>query len=214
VKSESNFPQYHAAEQSLKCAGCDLAFVRAGSYISHIEQKQCPVIHKSLFEARRAQREKAIKEKNVGNSIPPYPPTDASSICDSSLAFHDNGPTQTSWDKWDEDDASAQLSECDFPALPTQGFKNGGSNIPDILTGRPEKLNQENLAWHLKKDLFPYLPEKPADAPKKPLAAVTINPVTKKEEFHPFDPDNPEFDFRQYYNPVNDKFRCPWPGCK
>jgi hypothetical protein len=211
---ETNFSQYHAAEQNLKCAGCGLAFIRVGSYISHIEQKQCSVIHKSLFVARRAEREKAVKEKKVGNGISTYAPTDTSTFGGGSLAFEDNGPTQTSWDMWGEDNASAQLNEKDFPALPLQHFKDGGSKVPDFLTGLPAKLNQENLAWHSQKELFPYLPAKPTDSPQKPLAAVAMNPSTQKEEFHPWDPDDPEFDFRQYYNPITEKYRCPWPGCK
>lgn len=191
-----------------------MAFVRVGSYISHIEQKQCPVIHKSLFEARRAEREKAIREKRVGSGISTCAPTDTSSFRDGSLAFEDNGPTQTSWDKWGEDNPSAQLNEKDFPALPLQDFKSGGSNVLDILTGRPDKLNQENLAWHSQKELFPYLPDKPTDSPKQPLAAVAMNPSTQKEEIHPWDPDSPGFDIRKYYNPITEKYRCPWPGCK
>lgn len=212
-KGETNFPQYHAAEQNLKCAGCGLAFVRVGSYISHIEQKQCPVIHKSLLEARRAEREKAIKEKKVGNGILAYIPADTSTFGGGSLAFEDNGPMQSSWDMWDVDDASAKL-EKDFPALPLQDFKDGGSKDSNLLTGLPAKLNQENLAWHLQKELFPHLPAKPTDSPQKSLAAVAMNPSTQKEEFHPWDPDSPEFDFRQYYNPITQKYRCPWPGCK
>jgi hypothetical protein len=206
-KSETNFRKYHAAEQNLKCAGCGLAFIRVGSYISHIEQNQCPVIHKSLFDARRTEREKAIKEKKTGR-LPAYAPTDSSTFGNDSLAFEDNGPTQTSWDMWGEDD------HVDFPALPLQDFKNVGSKVPDLLTGQPDKLNQENLAWHSQKELFPYLPDKPTDSPKKPLAAVVMNPSILKEEFHPFDPDSPEFNFRQYYNPFTEKYRCPWPGCK
>lgn len=213
-ESETNLQQYHAAEQNLKCAGCGLAFVRVGSYINHIEQTQCPVIHKSLFEARRAVREKAIKEKRVGNAILAYAPTDTSTFDDGSLAFEDNGPTQTSWDMWGEDDASAQLNEKDFPALPLQAFKDGGSKVPDLLTGQPDKLNQENLAWHSQKELFPYLPGKPTNSPKKTLAAMAMNPSTQKEQLHPWDPDSSEFDIRQYYNPITEKYRCPWPGCK
>jgi hypothetical protein len=121
---------------------------------------------------------------------------------------------QTSWDKWGENDASAQLSEKDFPALPMQKFSSRSSKVPDLLTGEPSKLNQENLAWHLQKDLFPYLPDQPTDNPQKLLAAVILNPDTKKEELHPFDPENPQFEFRKYYNPINNKYRCPWPGCK
>jgi hypothetical protein len=214
MKSVTNFLQYHAAEQNLKCAGCGLGFIRVGSYISHIEQKHCPVIHKHLLEARRAVREEAAREKKVENGIPDYALTDKSIFGDGSLTFEDNGPTQTSWDMWGEDDASAQLNRVDFPALPLQVFKDGGPKIPDLLTGLPAKLNQENLAWHSQKELFPYLPAKPTDSSQKPLAAVAMNPSTQKEEFHPWDPDSHEFDSRQYYNPITEKYRCPWPGCK
>lgn len=214
TESETNLQQYHAAEQNLNCAGCGLAFVRVGSYISHIEQKQCPVIHKYLFEARRAEKEKAVREKKVENDILPYVPTHTSTFGDGSLAFEDNGPTQTSWDMWGDNNASAQLDEKDFPALPLQDVKDGDTKVPDLLTGQPDKLNQENLAWHSQKELFPYLPNKPIDSQKKPLAAVAMNPSTQKDQSHPWDPDSPEFDIRQYYNSITEKYRCPWPGCK
>lgn len=181
-----------------------------GSYISHIEQEQCPVIHQSLFEARRAEKEKANKEKKLSSAIPAWVPTDTSSFGDGPLVFEDNGPVKTSWDNWGDDAISAKLDS--FPALSVQDFKDGRSPFPD-LGGNPDRLNKENLDWLSHKELFPYLPDKPI-TPQQPFAAMAINPLTQEEEFHPFDPDNPEFDFKKYYNPITQKWRCPWDNCK
>lgn len=43
----------HATPQNLKCPGCGTKFVRAGSFIAHLEMRQCPVIHKEDFELAR-----------------------------------------------------------------------------------------------------------------------------------------------------------------
>jgi hypothetical protein len=137
-----------------------------------------------------------------------------SSFSEAPLEFVDNGPVQTSWDNWGENGASPNSDALkDFPALPLQDYKNGGSTVPDLLTGTPDKLNKENLAWLSQKELFPYLPDKPVVS-EKPVAAMSTNPLTKKEEFHDLDPDNPEFEFKKYYNPITQKYGCPWAGCK
>jgi hypothetical protein len=127
------------------------------------------------------------------------------------LDFEDNGPVQTSWDNWAGDSASSKFDVLkDFPVLPLQDYKNGGSTVPDFLTDTPDKLTKENVAWLSQKQLFPHLPEKPVTS-QKPVAAMG---VTQKEEYHQFDPDNPEFDLGKYYNPFNGKYSCPWAGCK
>jgi hypothetical protein len=283
-----------------------------GSYISHIEQEQCPVIHASVFEARRAERDrmrKVLAEKagrstimgsvsvgaplkttatdvalitrtsaiNVSQTIkaqnnpalattavantaalpakapvnpapfttawaglPPQPskapnkfviPTPTYGTAgtvsvpghikesDEGPLVFDESPQVTSWDEWDEptepSTASLDLLE-DFPPLSVQESQSGGgSKVPDLLTGSPTKLKltKENVAWIVEKELFD-APKPMAPPPKKEMAAMTINTVSKKEEYHAFDPDNPVFNFEQFYNQFTKKYRCPWKGCK
>lgn len=199
----------------MKCAGCGQKFVRVGSYISHIEQEQCPVIHQSLFEARRVEKEKDIREKGIGNALLEWTPTDTSSIVTGTLEFEDNGPVGTSWDTWGDDDTSQSVDAVkNIPVLPLQKVKNSGSTSPDLLSTQPDKLNEENLAWLSQKELLLYLPDNPASLPQKPLAAMSINSSTKKEEYHLLDPNNPAFEVRKYFNPITGKYRCPWSECK
>jgi hypothetical protein len=214
-------------------------FVRVGSYISHIELEQCPVIHQSQFEARRAQKGELYGVKESGAQVPgkAVVPTIVSTVDNQKargkipgnitnaggapLQFDDK-PKQTSWEEWGEHEQHALIEENfpalikneDFPALPSQDYKNGGSKVPDLLTGTPDKLDEKNVAWITQKEILPYLP-KPVTPRKKNMATMgLLNPVTNvEEEFHPYDPDNPTFNTQDYYNSYADKYRCPWPGC-
>ena len=134
-----------------------------------------------------------------------------SNFGDGPLVFEDNGPVKTSWDDWGDDSTFERLES--YPVLSVQDFKNSNSTLSDPRPGKPDKLNKKNLDWLSHKEHFPYLPNKP-HASQQPFAAMAVNPMKQEEEFHPFDPDNPDFDLNKHYNPITDKWGCPWADCK
>jgi hypothetical protein len=189
----------------------------------------CPVIHHKILEAKRVGKETLLvsesgqstvsgKTNQFKNATRPSKEGDASSLGgpdEGLLEFHEP-PMKTSWDDWGDAGIDNKkfpvLTMENFPVLPLQDYRSGGSKVPDLLTGTPEKLTKENMTWLAQKELSPLAP-KPADV-QRPVAAMIIDPVTKIENFHEFDPDNPKFDARRFYIPILEKFRCPWNSCK
>lgn len=100
-------------------------------------------------------------------------------------------------------DRSPGLNEIQFPALMA-------TNITDqCLSG--DKLDAKGLAWIVEKDLIANAP-KPISPQKKVLEMMGVG--LTEHDWHPFDPDKPHFNIKQYRNNVTGKWRCAWPNCR
>jgi hypothetical protein len=202
----------------------------------------CPVIHADEFESRRVDKKnyhRHTRPSMRGSRAPSSIALEAAA-CQSSwdqasgvtgkpittiddaysqlsidpgedLLHFDENPVRPAWGSLEEIDEHPRIdtSVDNFPPLATQSYQAGGTKVPDLLAGKPDPLNQRNKEWV---DLFPYSP-RPISPEKPVVVGITINDAGD-EEYHKFDPDNPEFDYQKLWNPIVEKFRCCWPRCK
>lgn len=201
----------------------------------------CPVIHRAEFNRRRVEKEGHRHYLKSGNTSSHFGPNvgvddiandsvwDKASmrdgLCpafkdgrpttptneDEDLLVFDENPVRPAWGTPDEVIQKARVdvtSASDFPSLPIQEYLAGGSKVADLLSGRQDKLDEKNKTWL---DLFPDAP-RPV-SPEKSVAGIIFNDEGI-EEYHKFDPDNPDFDLERLWNSITEKYRCCWPRCK
>jgi hypothetical protein len=214
----TNSQKDHATEQILLCVGCGQKFSRVGAYISHIEQHMCPVIHKEHFDRRREAQELWHKTAKTADMHPLATQKQASP----ELAFKNN---DLSWESWPTQEGPSLENFNDFPTLPINDYRNGGSKVTDLLTGGPNEVGTSTFTWdnnHISsKTSFSDDPDATAppvsNLPSLSAKPKTVPPGKVKEDvyiWHEYDPDNPKFNVEQYYNPYSQKYRCAWPGCR
>ncbi|KAI9734440.1 MAG: hypothetical protein M1818_006828 [Claussenomyces sp. TS43310] len=215
--------QMHAAQQDLKCAGCGEQFVRAGSYINHIEQHLCPVIQKSDFD--HLCTEKELFHKTGRNGLPKIciesqammsasenNTREGRSKAGASLLF-DEHPNPVPWGAEGEEEKfkhALSKDEANFPSLNNQQDRNESPEVHDLLAV-PARLNAKNKAWLDQNTLLSSAPTLviPSD---EPLSAFAVDDAEDMK--HPFDPDHPTFNPGEFYNPITRKYNCPWQICR
>jgi hypothetical protein len=101
----------------------------------------------------------------------------------------------------------------EYPALPKNDYLSGGSKVPDLLTGSPPKahLVTPQSIWQEYRQKI--IAETPLPNSNSMVPIMTVDPVTNKETFHPFDPRNPDFKVGHYFIPIINQYRCPWNAC-
>ncbi|KAI1496533.1 hypothetical protein F5X99DRAFT_422031 [Biscogniauxia marginata] len=210
----------HRADQNIVCPGCGETFLRAGAWMHHIEQKQCPVIFPSVVEARRDERLKfaqALQDRNPATRKKLYfhPPsvTKDDGVTKTRLEFDCHRPH-------DSPDANKlYFRPDDFPRTAVQKFRSGDSKAPDLLTGdNSDPLEQKpGNAWAQKKQLFPNSfqavpppPELMENLRQPGPGASSVRPSGERI----IDPDDPDFNASLFKCPILGTFKCPYIRCK
>ena len=182
---KSHRDRLHALEQSITCLACNEHFVRAGSYVSHIENRQCTKYRhvqdmSKLREKKEEVEENLLKLKIEGESLGRPSPSPRTGTFPVNVK---DDPVDGSWGhseqpeaEWDNEDLASKKSD-----LLTSGIK--------------DRL--------------------PTDHGFAPLVAeinVSSKKVHKKENKAPAKATFEEDDLMGKYDPVDAVLNQPWGG--
>lgn len=228
----------HPKEQDLQCPGCNAPFPRLGGLIGHIELNTCRAVSGAHIEQARKMKEQSnaavkrahdFKDFNRSGLLfgeGPHP------LAKSPGAFQQQNPKAAAptlpKPVFEGDNLIGGLdvlnlpwgpeAELVKPVPPTSEFPPLNNRPPNIMDAQAI-ITLPGSAWAVKKDLF--LPVSLAKVPTatglpgfgaKILQSQLATPKPDPEP-NPHDPGNPNFDAKNYYIQLIDKYKCPYPGC-
>lgn len=189
--------QFHPREQDLNCPGCQASFKRAGALMEHLERKGCPRISASALHQQRAEKIEFVEK-----------------LQSLSLQSPDPNGYEAKADNFYSANRVFFTSE-DFPKVSSQAYRDGDSKTPDLLTGSDyvpvDELNMGS--WGKQEVLFPNAT--PAHAPTAAQLQALQQPDKKAEHDRDsqFNPRHPRFNAKSNYNPITERYNCPWTKC-
>ncbi|KAF7521090.1 hypothetical protein G7054_g12556 [Neopestalotiopsis clavispora] len=213
----NHIQQAHRQDQDLQCPGCEVQFPIASQFINHIETHRCPRIFPSTLHEHRKKQSASYRTLHDIDLV-------------ESVTRLDLGRGQPSYQVYEEDSLTSERSYTQqYPELgkELQDYRNGYSNVPDLLTGEPRKkliippaVLVENR-WEKGKgqgqelfpDAAPAVRPEPQGLRNLTAAAPSTRDIDPNEKIT--DPDDARFNAAVFYHPIMEKYTCAhFPKCK
>ncbi|KAH8664268.1 hypothetical protein BX600DRAFT_512322 [Xylariales sp. PMI_506] len=208
----------HALEQSLTCPGCGAEFTRVGGLMQHVEDHQCNRITPEMLQMRRQKAmefDQALRKLNMANETVVM----AGEL--GKLTLDDGHRPHTQ--------PGSCLPNSPFVLEPLREYRSGDSREPDLLTG--DKVakhaaikSQGRVRAHYQPlqaskvesglELQDRLPPRPLGRQVVKYVETSNSPKTAtNSREHVKDPELSGFDVAVFYDPILEKYKCPFKLC-